>query len=461
MTRVFAVAAAAIAIRVFLIFQYPIVFGGDSLLRLVNRDRILISYQLPLLQSLIWTVSRFFTGTLAVRLLMAAIGALAAVAFYRFAANFVPERAALLAALLLATNPFITPVSTVPYQEILLAACLLFALDYFFKGRDVAASIWLGLACLTRFEAWVACPILAYVDWRRGRPLWQSVLRYGWAPLAWLAFRRGLSEPGTFVLDRAFSLARLYRLPFLAGHTIMNATVPTLVLAAIGLFVIVRERRYRDPRVRILAALIVLFSLAILFSAHGEPPDTNRYVTTREIHIPLLLVTLLAAVGCARIPRLAVPLAVTGVLLGAIGARGFVARETARPEIRLGYDLARYLDGRVAQNENVAILARPIEYGLYLRRLREIGGEAALAAAQKVLAEIETTPLDFQRTLIHSHLARGQLRAAVDGDIQWVAVWSDFTSTDAGVNQWVASARSQPDAVLSVGDRSVCVRRVR
>jgi hypothetical protein len=457
MIKTLAVAAAALAIRLFLIFQYPIVFGGDSMLRLVNRDRILISYQLPFLQSLVWTVSRLSSTTLAVRLLMAAIGGLAAAAFYRFAANFVPERAALLAALLLATNPFITPVSIVPYQEILLAACLLLSLHYFFNGRDVPASILLGLACLTRFEAWVACPILAFVAWRRGRPLWQSALLYGWAPLAWLAFRRGLSEPGTFVLDKAFSFSRLYRLPVLAGHTIVNATIPTLLLAAIGVWVIVRERRDRDPRLRLLAALLVLFAIAILFSAHGEPPDTNRYVTTREIHIPLLLVTLLAAIGCTRFPRLAIPVAAAGVVLGAIGSRHFVEHETARPEIRLGYDLARYLDARVHPGETVVILARPIAYDLYLRRLRETGGEAALASAHKVLAEIDTSPLDFQRTMIHSHLKRSQLRASPDGSAQWVAVWSDYAGTDPSA----AAVRSHPDAVLTAGERSVCVRRVR
>src|SRR4051812_20711555 len=93
-----AAAAVAFAIRLWLILQYPIVFGGDSMLRLVNHDRVLISYQLPLLQSLIWAVSRVSPALLPARLLMAAIGALAAVAFYRLATNFVPERAALAAA---------------------------------------------------------------------------------------------------------------------------------------------------------------------------------------------------------------------------------------------------------------------------------------------------------------------------------------------------------------------------
>ena len=418
------VAAVALLVRLWLILKFPIVFGGDSLLRLINRDRILISYQLPLLQSLIWAFTRFFTSVLSVRLLMAALGAFAAIAFYRFALDFVSERAALAGALLFGTNPFITPVSSVPYQEILLLGCLLLALRSLFHRRDLSASVWLGLACLTRFEAWVACPIFMITTWRRGRPLWQSALLFAWTPLLWLAFRRGLSEPGTFVLDRDFSFDRLYRIPFLAGHTAANATAATLALTALGAYTIFRERRYRDPRLRTLAALLGLFAFAILFSAHGEPPDVNRYVTTREIHIPLVLVTLVAAIGCAAFPRLAIPLVAAGITLGAAGAYHFVAHETARPEIRLGYELAHYLDSHVLPGEEIAILSPPIEYGLYLRRLRETGGEAALRGASKVLTEIDTSPLDVQRTRVHSHLPASQFEPRPGGKPRWIAAWS-------------------------------------
>src|SRR5262245_6394946 len=156
MRNEFIAAATALLVRLWLIFSYPIVFGGDSMLRLMNRDRILISYQLPLLQAMFF--SRFFSSLLSVRLLMAALSAFAAVAFYRFALDFAGPRAALSAAMLFGTNPFITPVSIVPYQEILLLGCLLMALHKFFRKRDVSASIWLAAACLTRFEAWVAGP---------------------------------------------------------------------------------------------------------------------------------------------------------------------------------------------------------------------------------------------------------------------------------------------------------------
>jgi hypothetical protein len=454
------VAAVALLLRLWLILKFPIVYGGDSLLRLVNRDRILISYQLPLLQSLIWVVTRISTSVLSVRLLMAALGAFAAVAFYRFALDFAGERAALAGALLFATDPFITPVSSVPYQEILLLGCLLAALRAHFRARDVSASVWLGLACLTRFEAWVACPIFAIAAWRRGRPLWQSVLLFGWAPLLWVGFHRGFSESGTFVLDRVLSLERLYRIPFLAGQTAANATTATLALAALGAYSVFRERRYRDPRLQALAALLGLFAIAILFSAHGVPPDLNRYVTTREIVIPLAIVTLVAAIGCAAFPRLAIPLAAAGILFGAAGAWRFVAHETSRPEIRLGYELARYLDGHVRAGEEIAILCPPIETGLYLRRALETGGEAGLRAAQQVLAEVDTSPLDVQRTRLHSRLPASQFVLRPGDKTRWIAVWSTYVPQDDSSARLARQARAHPDRMLTVADTSVCVRRL-
>src|SRR5262249_13045445 len=130
--------------------------------RLLNRDRILLSYQLPLLQIGIWSLSRISTDPLLIRVFMAALGAIAGVAFYLFASDFVDQQSAFWAALLFATNPFVVAISTVPYQEILMLAGLLFCFHFFYRERWFAASICLGLACFTRFESWLACPVLIF-----------------------------------------------------------------------------------------------------------------------------------------------------------------------------------------------------------------------------------------------------------------------------------------------------------
>jgi hypothetical protein len=465
MLKLAAVALSALTLRLGLIWQFPIVFGGDSVLRLLNRDRILMSYQLPLLQFFIWTVTRWASGIVAVRLMMAVLGALAAVAFYYLAEDLVGSRAALAGALLFATQPYITPISTVPYQEILLLGTLFAAFHCFFHRRWTASAILLGLACLTRFEAWVACPILA-VAWFLGgsktvRRAVEAIAIFGTVPIAWIMLRRGLSPEGSFVVDRTISFARLYRLSYLAAYTVRETPIPVLLLAVAGLFAGFHAWRSTgiDRRVTMLAAFLLLFGFAILFSAHGELPDPERYVTAREIHIPLVCVLLLASLACARFPRVAIPVAAAGMILGVSGSVQYVRHETGRPEMRLGYDLARYLDMHVGAGEQVLILAEPPVVDLYLRRARETGGDAGLAAARHALEQIDVLPVDAQRTLVHlSRVPRSQVFVypKIPPRPAWIAAWSDFTAPVV----WAIQARERPDVTIQTGNRAVAVRQI-
>ena len=442
------VALTALALRLWLIFQFPIVFGGDSMLRLVHRDEVLLSYQLPLLQCFIWLLSRFTSGALPVRLMMAVIGALGAVAFYYLAADLAGPRAAFLGALLFATNPYITPVSTVPYQEILLLGTLFAAFHFFFQRRWFLSAVFLAMACLTRFEAWVACPVLAaawFLDGpRTERRAAAAAALFGLVPVLWILARQGLSPQGSFVLDRSITLARFGRYSYLAMHTAAEATIPALVLACAGI------ARLRDRRLVILSVFLALFLLAILFSAHGELPDPERVVTTREIHIPLACVLLLAALGCASYPRVAPWLVAAGAVLGIWGSYSFVRHETSRPEMRLGYELARYLDTHVAPGEQVLICATPPNVDLYYRKAFESGGAAGLAAAQRAVEAIEVLPTDAQRTIVHlNRVSRAQIFVypKLPARADWVAVWSDFGPAPG------------PMATFRVDDRSVSVLR--
>jgi hypothetical protein len=429
------------------------------MLRLVHQDRILLSYQLPLLQSFVWAVTRFSPGVLAVRLMMAAIGVLAAVAFYYLAADLAGPRAALLGALLLASNPYITPVSIVPYQEILLLATLFATFHFFFRRRWVTAALFLTLACLTRFEAWLACPVLA-ASWfvegpRTFRRAAMAIALFGAAPMLWILARGGLSPEGSFVLDRSITLARFGRYWFLAVHTAAEATIPVLVLAVAGLAGLRGRREGQtaslpgplaglEPCVT-LCMFLGLFAVAILFSAHGELPDPERIITTREIHIPLAAVLLLATLGCARLPRAGTCLAIAGMILGVWGSYSFVRHETSRPEMRLGYELARYLDAHVAPGEQVLICARPPDVELYFRKAYETGGTAGLAAARRAIEASDVFPVDVQRTLIHlNRVPRSQVFAYpnLPAHRDWVAVWSDFGPATDPVASFVVEGRS-------------------
>ena len=61
---------------------------------------------------------------------------------------------------------------------------------------------------------------------------------------------------------------------------------------------------------------------------------------------------------------------------------------------------------------------------MYFNELRRTGGEQAVYAGQRALATVETSPLDYQRTLIHSRFGKNRLKySSGPGDsFQWVAV---------------------------------------
>src|SRR5262249_12312037 len=154
---------------------------------------------------------------------------------------------------------YITPVSIVPYQEILLLGLLFGAFYFALRGtqaplpngrgsvsrvrvlseprplgsgasRWMAAAVFLALACLTRFEAWAACPVLRAAWFSDGprtvRRAFPAAAMFGAAPIVWIAARHGLSPQGSFVLDRGITLARFARYTYLAAHTAVEATIP-------------------------------------------------------------------------------------------------------------------------------------------------------------------------------------------------------------------------------------------
>ena len=108
------------ALRAAIILTNPIIFGGDTILRLTDRYKLLKFHQLPMLQALIAAVSVFSENPVLVRYMVAVIGTIAGLAFYWLAQDLFGEKFAFTAALLFITNPFVLALSTVPFQEILI-----------------------------------------------------------------------------------------------------------------------------------------------------------------------------------------------------------------------------------------------------------------------------------------------------------------------------------------------------
>ncbi len=468
-----------LALRVALIHCYPIIFGGDSVTRLVYHDRILIAYQLPALQASIWAISKISPDPLLIRYWMAVVGAAAGVGFYYLAQDLVGRRWAMPAALLFVSNPFVLAQSTVPYQEILMLGALCFAFHFFFAERWLAASLSLGLACLTRYEAWAACPVLAvaYV-WGRGVGTgwkatgWKAGVTFGWAPLVWMACNAGLSPAGTYVLEAPLTLGRLHRWAYLGWITVKFTPAPVLALAVVGLWRVWKQGLLASPRLRVLAVFVALFLAAVLFSAHGERQDPERWVTAREAHLPIWAVTLLAGRGLPRWPRLAPYAAAAGMIWGVSGAARYMARETSEPRVVLSYSLAQYLDRTVPAGERALVLSPSIPAERVQAFLERTG-----ARGRGVLERFAAAPPDFGRTLVHARASRPRLVGLVNpamsasaraaqlaaGVPEWIVVWSDFRAGDPDETKFEAEARASgpPVEVLRAGPLSAEVYRTR
>jgi Dolichyl-phosphate-mannose-protein mannosyltransferase len=452
--------------RLWLIHSFPVIFGGDSIVRLANREHILLSYQLPLLQAAVHYLSVLTSDPLAVRYFMAFAGAAAGLAFYAMARPLLGGTPAFETSLLFATSPFVLAFSIVPYQEILMLAGLFAAFYFAFEHRWELAGVSVGLACLTRYEAWLACPVLAVVFLiERGlRPaeVAKAALLFGWAPLGWILFQGGVTPAGTFAAEASFSLERLFRYVYLGWITVKNTPIPVLLLALWGLWLFLRRGLLRERPYRMLVCFLTLFLAAVLLSAHGERDQPERFVTAREAHVLLAATVLLAGIGLQAVRRFRGTLVAVSCCAGLWMAHGFVARETSEPPFALSYEAARYLDAHVGAGEQVVVLAQGVPADLlarYLDKAERGGGHAARDKALGVLVDLDNSPPNYQRILVHSRLGKEQLRsvASLPGGLvphqdptvrggntavmglaghapvltpAWIVLWSDFSPTN-------------------------------
>ena len=423
--RAWAIFGFGLILRVALIARFPLIFGGDPMNRMLHRNRILVSHHLPLLQIVVAAVSQITPSYVAVMCAMAAIGAAVGVAFYLLARDFFDESTALWAGLIMSVEPLVAAHSIVPYQESLMLVCVLLAFHYSYVERFAASSIWLALGCITRYEAWIAAPVLAAAYFYRRRS-WLGVVLFGWAPVAWMIFRGGLAPEGSYVIESSFSAARFMRWVYLGYITAKFTPVIVLALALAGLWFLGAYW----PRIWPLAAFLAMFSIAVLFSAHGVQPDPIRRVASREAHFWMAAIVLLAAIALQKLPRYRAAAGILAVAFGVWATYQYVAREASDPRLDLSYRLAKFFDRELKPGERALVLSPPWDRALfdfYLQRARETGGEARYQAAVRNLDETaDMSPPDYQRMLIHSKWDRSRLLFESPGCTKWVAVWSDY-----------------------------------
>jgi hypothetical protein len=277
------------------------------------------------------------------------------------------------------------------------------------RGRDLWGALFVGLACLCRYEAWIAAVIAALVLSRRGRPLRAAAL-FGAVPLAWVLFRGGgLSPPGTYVLDLD-PLARLApRLPFLLGKAREYSGDPLVLLGGLGALDLLRRR----ARGLGAGVAFVLSLLAVVTLAGHEFPPGSGLVSERLAHVPVVALCVLAGHAVSLVlaegPVL-LRVAGAGVLAvvattGVWHAAWLAATANADPSTLLARDVARFADRLMAPGETLSVTGARVPPEVltdYLARLKRMGGETR--AARVLLAEMSRRGLDGDR--VAAHLAR-------------------------------------------------------
>jgi hypothetical protein len=375
----------ALAVRVRLVLAFPAVHGGDSVARLARSDELLLAYQLPLPQALVFLARAALGDPFWTRLAFCIVGAAVPVTVERACGRLLPPLAARAAAVLCALHPLLVYYSVVPYQESLM---LLGVLGAAASRRTAVRSGLLAIACLSRYEAWAAVPI--FVAPERPRLL-SAILRYAWAPLAWTIVWGGLGPAGSYVLDLDPAAARLPRLRFLWLKLVEYTGWPLVVLALLGAGIALFRRQTR-PAAALAGAGLLLLMAAMVAGAHEFPPGTGL-VSERLLHVPVVAACIAAGTALVFLPRRGwrgfagaalVAAALAGLGLGWLRQTDRQVAEANRdPGLRLGHRVAFFLAPRLGPHDAVAVLGPPVSSEAldhYVRKVAAGGGHARRAS---------------------------------------------------------------------------------
>jgi hypothetical protein len=433
--------AAALAVRWRLIFAYPAVYGGDAVARLAHSDTLVLAYQLPLPQLLVFLARAADPDPTWTRLVFAAVGALVPVALAFALAPLAGGVGARAAAVLAALHPLLVYYSLVPYQESAMLALLLAAGAALHRGRERTAGFLVGLACLCRYEAWIAAAVAATAAVRRrppGRELVRRLVLFGWAPLGWMLFWRGLSPGGTYVLDVDAAPAPLARLAFVWGKLYEYSGGMLLLLAAVGT-AIVAVRRVRTAAWA--AAYLALAAGAVALAGHEFPVGSGR-VSERLAHLPATAACALAgwamgalwtaARGRARPAAAAVIALVLASTSVAWQRRSemLVAEANRDPSTALAVQVARFAHERLPPGGRLAVAAPSVpesEIEGYLERIERSGGD--VGRARDLAAALLARTVEGNR--IAAHLPRNPDAVVAAGSpADLVVVYDDALRPD-------------------------------
>lgn len=438
--------------RLPLVFAYPAVHGGDSVLRLARSDELLIGIWLPLPQLVVYLTRAVAPDPLWTRLAFSLLGAATPLSLAALLAATAGPAPARIAGALAALHPLLVYYSTVPYQEVLALPLLLAGYLALLRGASGRASLLLGLACLSRYEAWIAAALAGFA--RRERPARAAAL-FGWAPFLWFVACRGLGPAGGYVLDLDAGAGWLRRLGFLLAKLREYAGDPLLWLAGLGV-VVAWRRGLRSWAWG--GAYLVLFLAAQAAVGHEDTAGSGL-LNERMAQVPAVAVCALAglAAGMAqqageqRARGWLAPLG-TCVLLAWLGAgwlqrtRALVKEANQDPSLQLAFEVARLAERQLSPAGRLGVAApAPAAAAVetYFRKLALSGGD--LERARQIVRE--ALPPDLAR--IRAHLARppGSVVLAGREPAELMAVFDDAPGaelhrTGAPLARFVHGARA-------------------
>jgi hypothetical protein len=372
--------------------------------------------------------------------LFALLTSLASVAFTFYLQVFAARRAALIGGVLFALNAQLVFLSLMPYQEVLFLGLLFGSLGFFAHAENdagnrrtfIAGAVLLGLACLTRYEAWFILPALWVAQAGRARrsrdktlfKIIATTLALAWAPLLWLIINWQIhGNPAAFLFHRAdhafyawqphAEIVRVLNYLGMMGYWLLRFGSPLILLALPGAALVWKNRQTFVRALWPALLLFVMEMIFLIFVAGKEFATANRFAA-----IPLAILLIFVALGGDEVIKLvrqsANPfwnkmkfrpgqsflLFAFFVLLFLYGAQP-VARANATTEFRASYEIAQFLQKNLPREERALVIAESID-GAVPMPYQRIFGQLAFDQNQLLCAALledgtARDPLQFLR----------------------------------------------------------------
>ncbi len=356
---------ASAVFNVIFLHTFPMVYGNDTVGRLLHNDRIFFAYWLPAFQSIIFLVSKITENLFVLRYILIVILTGAGAALYLFMKSITNHRAALYAVCLFLFSPMTVYLTLVPYQEVLFIAFVFLSLYYFYSEPSLKhillTSLFTGLSCLTRYEGWILSSFLCIEYIRRQKDIAvivKGALLFFWA--AALIYFSGMytsPESNSSLLTWDAITGTPAFLWFYLPRLIVWANPVVFIIALAGVFFFRREKRSLPQGLK----TFLLFVLSVVCLLLFFTSDGTRF-NTRFVFLPSVALCLIGGISTSnilhtlsivRIKKI-LPLLLMIILIPFTVFMMYRVVQTV--EVQTPYKIAMFLNQEGVQNENVLVV---------------------------------------------------------------------------------------------------------